>query len=246
MRTSTVAFISGLAAVASATTSTWGYTISTSSSSSSSSYDPTWSGAWSSTSSTTTKAAVSTSSSYDPSWSAWTSTSTSTSSYDPTWSAWTSTSTSTSYDPTWSAWTSTSTSYDPTWSAWSSSYTTPVAATTPCPVWTGGSAPPAYYTNLPASIKSALPSWTGAPPADYCYYTSWMQSFSSCTAPAVVSPTTFASTAAKATGTASPYGTSWSNTTGVAPIATFKGAANVNAASYAVAGLAAIAALVMA
>jgi|HubBroStandDraft_5_1064220.scaffolds.fasta_scaffold3014773_1 hypothetical protein len=32
----------------------------------------------------------------------------------------------------------------------------------------------------------------------------------------------------------------------VAPIATFKGAANVNAASYAVAGLAAAAALVMA
>jgi hypothetical protein len=205
MRTSAVALISGLAAVASATTSTWGYTTSTSSSSSSSSYDPTWSGAWTS-SSTTTKAAVSTSSSYDPSWSAWTSTSTSTStSYDPTWSAWTST--STSYDPTWSAWTSTSTSYDPTWSAWGSSYTTPVAATTPCPAWTSGTAPPAYYTNLPASIKSALPSWTGAPPSDYCYYTSWMQSFSSCTAPAVVSPTTFAST-----GSYFPTWSAWSST----------------------------------
>ena len=233
MRASAVTLISGLAAVASATTSTWGYTTSTSSSSSSS-YDPTWSGAWS-TSSTTSKAAVSTSTSYDPSWSVWTSTSTSTS-YDPTWSAWTSTSTSTPYDPTWSAWTSTSTSsYDPSWSAWGSSYTTPVAATTPCPVWTGGATPPAYYTNLPDSIKSALPSWTGAPPSDYCHYTSWMQSFSSCSAPAVVSPTTFASTgsydptwsaygstfkntsslftAAKATGTASAYGT-WSGTTG--------------------------------
>jgi hypothetical protein len=232
MHTTKFTLFAGLAAVASATTSTWGYTTSTSSSSSSS-YDPTWSGAW--TTSTTSKAAVSTSTSYDPSWSVWTSTSTSSSSYDPTWSAWTSTSTSTSYDPTWSAWTSTSTSYDPTWSAWGSSYTTPVAATTPCPVWTGGATPPAYYTNLPASIKSALPSWTGAPPSDYCYYTSWMQSFSSCSAPAVVSPTTWASTgsynptwsawssplentsslfiAAQATGTASAYGT-WSGTTG--------------------------------
>ena len=226
--------MSGLAAVASATTTSWGYSTSTSSSSSSSSYDPTWSGSWSST----TEAAVSTSTSYDP-WSAWTSSSTSTSSsYDPTWSAWISSSTAeaavtTSYDPTWSAWSSSSTSYDPSWSAWSS---TPAAAaeTTPCPVWTGGATPPAYYTNLPASIKSALPSWTGAPPSDYCYYTEWMESFSSCTAPAVVSPTTFASTrsyyptwsawssavkttnslftAAEATGTASAYG-SWTATT---------------------------------
>jgi hypothetical protein len=242
MRTSAIV-ISGLAAVASATTtSTWGYSTTTSSSSS---YDPTWS-----TSSTTTKAAVSTSSSYDP-WSAWTSSSTTkaavstSSSYDPSWSAWTSSSTtkaaaSASYDPTWSVWTSTtkaavSTSYDPTWSAWGSGSTAAAAATTPCPVWTGGTAPPAYYTNLPASIKSALPSWTGAPPSDYCYYTSWMQSFSSCTAPAVVSPTTFASTgsydptwsawssavkntnllltAAKATGTTPAYGT-WNSTTG--------------------------------
>lgn len=238
MRTSTIV-ISGLAAAASATTtSTWGYSTSTSSSSSSS-YDPTWSGSWSST---TSEAAVSTSSSYDP-WSVWSSSSTS--SYDPSWSAWTSSSTtkaavSTSYDPTWSAWTTSSTtvsaSYDPSWSAWGSSSTKAAAAsTTPCPAWTGGAAPPAYYTNLPDSIKSALPSWTGAPPSDYCYYTSWMQSFSSCTAPAVVSPTTFASTgsyyptwsawssavkttnslftAAKATGTASAYG-SWNATTG--------------------------------
>ena len=230
MRTSTIV-ISSLAAVASATPA-WETSTSTSSSSSSS-YDPTWSESWSST---TSKAAVSTSSSYDP-WSAWTSSSTTSSSYDP-WSAWTSSSTtkaavSTSYDPTWSAWSSSSTSYDPSWSAWSS---TPAAAaeTTPCPVWTGGATPPAYYTNLPASIKSALPSWTGAPPSDYCHYTAWMQSFSSCTAPAVVSPTTFASTgsyyptwsawssAVKTTSSlftaASAYGTStygtWSSSTG--------------------------------
>jgi chitinase len=240
MRTSAIV-ISGLAAVASATTTSWGYSTTTSSSSSSS-YDPTWSGSWST--STTAKAAVSTSSSYDP-WSAWTSSTTTkaavSTSYDPTWSAWSSSTTteaavSTSYDPTWSAWSSSSTaSYDPTWTAWGSGSTAAAAETTPCPAWTGGTAPPAYYTNLPDSVKSALPSWTGAPPSDYCYYTSWMQSFSSCTAPAVVSPTTFASTgsydptwsawssavkntnllftAAQATGTASAYG-SWTGTTG--------------------------------
>jgi hypothetical protein len=209
MRVSAIVF-SGLAAVATATTSSWGtdpasavYTSTSTSTSSSTSYYTTWS-VWSSSSSTT-KSPVSTSTSYDPTWSVWSSSSSTTKS--PV-------STSTSYDPTWSVWTSssttkspvsTSTSYDPTWSAWTSSYTTPKSpvTTTACPAWTGGAAPPAYFTNLPASIKSALPSWTGAPPSDYCLYTSWMQSFSSCTAPAAAA-TTLATTGS--------YHPTWSST----------------------------------
>jgi hypothetical protein len=202
MRASTT-LISGLAAVttAAASTSSWGsdpkgaVTISSYSSSTTSYSD--WS-AWSSSSSTYD--AVSTSTSYDP-WTEWTSSS---STYDAV-------STSTSYDP-WTEWTSSSTvkaaatsSYDP-WTEWSSA----AAATTACPPWTGGTAPPAYYTNLPESVKSALPSWTGAPPSDYCLYTSWMQSFSSCTSPAAY-PTTLATTssypAGAAKGTSAAYGT---------------------------------------
>jgi hypothetical protein len=230
MRVSAI-LVSGLAAVATATTSssTWGSdpysAVSTSSSSSSSSSSSTSYSGWgySSSSSSSTKSPVSTSTS-----------SYSYSSYDPTWSAWT-TSSSTTKSPVS---TSTSSSYDPSWSAWTTSSSTtksPVStsttsSTTVCPMWTGGTAAPAYYTNLPASIKSALPSWTGAPPSDYCFYTSWMESFSSCTAPvspaattltgsyyptwsSAVSGTSLLKTGAKATGTVGSvaYGT-WTGT----------------------------------
>lgn len=204
----------------------------------------------------TTAAAQSTWGSYDPS-AVYTSTSSSyyssTTSY-ASWGSWSSSSTEypvsteTSYDPSsWGTWASSTTaypvttgSYDPsTWGSWASSSTV-------CPPWTGGTAAPAYYTNLPDSVKSALPSWTGAPPSDYCLYTSWMQSYASCTSPVAAYPTTTLATsypvAAQPTST---YGT-WSGSSPVAPVATFTGAANANAVSFAVAGLAAAAALVVA
>ena len=53
-------------------------------------------------------------------------------------------------------------------------------ASTPCPAWTGGHSPPAYLTALPSSIQAELPAWTGAPPSDWCSYTSWMMSYTSC------------------------------------------------------------------
>jgi len=233
--------ISGLAAITTAAAQdSWSYDPSAGyTSTSSSEYYPTTTGydtAWGSWSSSTTAYPVSTDS-YDPSsWGSWASSTTAypvtTGSYDPsTWGSWASSTT---------AYPVTTGSYDPsTWGAWPS-------GSTVCPPWTGGTAAPAYYTNLPDSVKSALPSWTGAPPSDYCLYTSWMQSYASCTSPVAAYPTTTLATSypvgAQPT---SAYGT-YSGSSPVAPVATFTGAANANAVSFAVAGLAAAAAMVVA
>ena len=61
-----------------------------------------------------------------------------------------------------------------------SATTTAPSTSTPCPAWTGGHSPPAYLTALPSSIQAELPAWTGAPPPDWCSYTSWMMSYTSC------------------------------------------------------------------
>jgi hypothetical protein len=108
---------------------------------------------------------------------------------------------------------------------------------TPCPAWTGGHRPPAYLTNLPLSVQAELPSWTGAPPSDWCSATAWMQSYVSCaTVYESCKPTTTATswgswtdsvdptTTAKGSWTGSAYPTttwgSWSDSVDPAATAT--------------------------
>ncbi|KAJ9498636.1 hypothetical protein LTR99_007913 [Exophiala xenobiotica] len=186
--------------------------------------------------------------------------STSTSS-DPTWGDWTSTS-STPVAPV-----STSTSSDPTWGDWTSTVTssTPVAPVSTsssalCPSYTA-TTPPAWFSLLPTSVISSISAeWTGAPPSDWCY---WTYSTSSLSTSTPVSPVSTSSTpvAPVSTSTA-PYWPAGTSSTPVAPAstgavwsytpsspvspATYTGAASANAGSFALAGLVAAAAVVMA
>ncbi|KIW35413.1 uncharacterized protein PV07_02110 [Cladophialophora immunda] len=253
---STIAVAAGLAAVASAGTTTITDTVDVTITSCEPTVtncpykggsDPTW-GDWSVTASTTSSVPVSAaSSSWDPS---------------GTWADWSSVS-STSSKPVSAA----SGTWDPTWSDWSASTTaSPVSATStaPCGSYTA-TTPPAWFSLLPTDQLSSIQAqWTGAPPSDWCYWTYSTGSLKTTATP--VSATTVAwgspsgtwsSVAAASTGTgswSSPVAAAstgvWSysgSSTPVAPaVATFTGAANANTGSFALAGLAAAAVLVMA
>jgi hypothetical protein len=100
-----------------------------------------------------------------------------------TWEDWTTT-TSKPVDPTtttthsyWGDWTSsdpavvTTTSYDHTWADWTPTTPAAVTPTSDCGVFTA-TAPPEWFSYLPSDVKSSIEAkWTGAPPADWCYYT---------------------------------------------------------------------------
>lgn len=144
---------------------------------------------WEASTSSSTPVKV-TSSSYDPSqtWADWSSASTTSSNPVKI------TSTSSSYDPshTWADWESSSSSSAPavstssssydssySWGDWSSVSTTSSSSSTPavvtstsaCPMYTA-TAPPAWFSYLASDVKSSIAAkWTGAPPADWCYYT---------------------------------------------------------------------------
>ncbi|KIX06542.1 uncharacterized protein Z518_04518 [Rhinocladiella mackenziei CBS 650.93] len=194
----------------------------------------------------------------DYTWGDWTSTTTtttpvepvSTTTYDPTWGDWTSTTTTTT-TPVEAV--STSTTWVGTWGDWTST-TTPVSPVTTSSSAACGSytatAPPAWFSLLPSSVLSSIEAkWTGAPPADWCYYTYSTSTLATSTPVAPASSTPYwpagsSSPVAAASGTGTGV---WSYTPSspVSP-ATFTGAANANAGSLAIAGLAAAAALVIA
>jgi len=185
-------------------------------------------------------------------------------SYDPTWGDWTSTS-STPVAPV-----STSTSSEMTWGDWTSTVTssTPVApvstsSSAACPSYTA-TTPPAWFSLLPTSVVSSISAaWTGAPPADWCYWTYSTSSVVSTTS-TPVSPASTSSTPVAPVETTTPYWPAGTSSTPVAaastgtgavwsyspssPVspATYTGAASANAGSFALAGLVAAAAVVMA
>ncbi|OAL34690.1 hypothetical protein AYO20_06107 [Fonsecaea nubica] len=199
---------------------------------------------------------------------------------DQTWGDWSAATTTSSkpVDPvstdshTWGDWTSASSTsskpVDPvstdshTWGDWTTTTTSaPVAPTTTaaCGQYTA-TTPPAWFSLLPSDQLSSIEAqWTGAPPADWCYWTYSTGSLSTTAtpvAPASDVPSPWSSVApAAGTGApaapVSPESTGvWSysgSATPVAPaVATFTGAANANTGSFALAGLAAAAVLVMA
>merc|ERR1712230_325709 len=101
-----------------------------------------------------------------------------------TWGDWTTTTTSSKpVSPV-----STSTSYDPTWGDWTSTSSTPVApvstsSSAACPSYTA-TTPPAWFSLLPTSVISSISAaWTGAPPADWCYWTYSTSSISTTSTP---------------------------------------------------------------
>ena len=110
-------------------------------------------------------------------WGDWTTTTTTTttttkpvapaSTWDPTWSDWTTTTTTTKKAAAASTW-------DPAWSDWTAATTVAVVTTTgtaACGAYTA-TAPPAWFSLLPSDELSSIQAqWTGAPPADWCYYT---------------------------------------------------------------------------
>ncbi|OAP59482.1 hypothetical protein AYL99_06780 [Fonsecaea erecta] len=257
---SSIAVAAGLAAVASAGTTTITDTVAVTITSceptvtncpyKGGSGDPTW-GDWSVTASTTSSKPVSATGAWDPS---------------GTWADWSSVS-STSSKPV-----SATGAWDPsgTWADWSSASTTtpvtPVSATTaPCGSYTA-TTPPAWFSLLPTDQLSSIQAqWTGAPPSDWCYWTYSTGSLKTTATPVAAtnsatwgpgSPSgTWTSVAAASTGTgawSSPVAAAstgvWSYSgSPVAPaVATFTGAANANTGSFALAGLAAAAVLVMA
>merc|ERR1712029_946385 len=155
-----------------------------------------------------------------------------------------------------------------TWGDWTSTVTssTPVAPVSTsssalCPSYTA-TTPPAWFSLLPTSVISSISAaWTGAPPADWCYWTYSTSSISTTSTP--VKPT--ASTpVAPVSETTTPYWPAGTSSTPVAPAstgtgavwsyspsspvspATYTGAASANAGSFALAGLVAAAAVVMA
>ncbi|KIW72989.1 hypothetical protein PV04_01145 [Phialophora macrospora] len=152
---------------------------------------------------------------------------------DSTWSDW-SVSASTTSSP--AKVTSTSGAWDPTWSDWSAS----VSSTSSKPVdavststYSGTWADWSATSSTPVSPASTTVS-------DYTWSDWESTTLATSTAVAAVS-TSSTPVAAASTGVWSYSGSS----TGVAP-ATFTGAANINAGSFALAGLAAAAALVIA
>ncbi|KIX96967.1 uncharacterized protein Z520_07081 [Fonsecaea multimorphosa CBS 102226] len=271
---SSIAVAAGLAAVASAGTTTITDTVDVTITSCEPTVtncpykggsDPTW-GDWSSvTASTTSSVPVGPAS--KPTGGA---------SWDPsgTWADWSSASSSSSTPvgpaskPTGGA------SWDPsgTWADWSSATTTtpvtPVSATTtaPCGSYTA-TTPPAWFSLLPTDQLSSIQAqWTGAPPSDWCYWTYSTGSLTTTATPVAATSTWPAGSpsggwsspvAAASTGTgawSSPVAAAstgvWSYSGSATPVqpavATFTGAANANTGSFALAGLAAAAVLVMA
>ncbi|KAJ9642148.1 uncharacterized protein PV06_03281 [Exophiala oligosperma] len=207
---------------------------------------PTEGGAWDdwTSTTTTTKPVAPVSTSSDPAWADWTSTTTTSKPVSPI-------STTSSSEGAWGDWTTITSSSVPV-----SPVSTSSAA---CPSYTA-TTPPAWFSLLPTEVLSSISAaWTGAPPADWCYYT--YSTSSVATSP--VAPTSIP-VAPISTKTGSPYwpagptsetpvapastGTGvWSYTPSspVSP-ATFTGAASANAGSFAFAGLVAAAAVVMA
>lgn len=118
--------------------------------------------------------------------------------------------------------------------------------TAACPSYTA-TGPPEWFSLLPSDVLSSIAAkWTGAPPADWCYYTYSTSSISTSATPVAATSSPYypitASTPVKATGT----GAAKSSGTVTGPVAKWTGAANSNAGSMALAGLAAAAAIVLA
>src|SRR5277367_4389331 len=89
----------------------------------------------------------------------------------------------------------------------------------PCPAWIGGHRPPAYLTNLPLSVQAELPTWTGAPPPDWCSATAWMKSYVSCatvyaSCSAKTATTTYPTTSPTGNATTTGYATTTGTTSG--------------------------------
>jgi len=225
--------------------------------------DNTWSD-WSVSASTTkpVSPASTSSGSWDPTWSDWNDgssksttkpvspASTSSSSWDATWSDW-SDGSSTSSKPVSPA--TTSSVYGNTWSDWASTTTgtpvSPASGSAACGSYTA-TAPPAWFSLLPTdSLSSLQAQWTGAPPSDWCYYTYSASSLITAT-PVAASTTAYGSGAWSSAPVAAASTGIWSYSGSATPVkpavATYTGAANVNTGSFALAGLAAAAALVMA
>jgi len=107
-----------------------------------------------------------------------------------------------------------------------------------CPVYHSTEAP-AWFSGLPASVLSSIKAeWSDAPPADWCYYTY--------SASSLITATPVVTYTSKPVSPASTTSAVWSYSGNPVAPATFTGAANANTGSFALAGLAAAAALVMA
>lgn len=142
-----------------------------------------------------------------------------------------------------------------TWADWTTTSSSPAEETTGCGEFTA-TAPPAWFSYLPSDVKSSIEAkWTGAPPADWCYYTYSTSTLEATTTPAYPVSPEQSYPAAAGTGVWEYSGyvprnftfeisTNEFHSSPVSPdVAEYTGAASSNAVSFVAVALAGVAAL---